>query len=66
MAFIKRSTTTPVNAKVGKQMTKCSSCGMPFVSKIPTNLCKNCTPKTVSADENDSPLGKPDSDLDQE
>lgn len=60
MAFIKRSTIIPVNAKVGKQMNKCSLCGMPFVSKISTNLCKNCIAKDISVDKEDR------ADLDQE
>lgn len=64
MAFIKRSTVTPVNAKVGKKMLKCSACGMPFVNKSPTNLCHNCTlPEIYSLDE-DCFEEKPD--LDQE
>lgn len=54
MAFIKRSIVTSVNAKVGKRMLKCSSCGKPFVSKALTNLCQNCIPKTVSTNEDGS------------
>ena len=65
MAFIKRSTITPTNVKVGKKMLKCSSCDKLFVSKIPANLCQNCASRTVSLDE-DHPEDIPDFDLDQE
>jgi len=40
MAFIKRSTVTPVNVKVGKTMAKCSACGKPVVGA--TTLCDSC------------------------
>ncbi len=65
MAFIKRSTVTPVNAKVGRKMLKCSACGKPFVSQSPTTMCQTCTPRITSLDE-DHFEEKPDFDLDQE
>lgn len=66
MAFIKRSTITPVNVKVGKKMLKCSSCGKPFVSKTLTNLCQNCIPKTVTRNNDGFEEGMTDFDLDSE
>ncbi len=67
MAFIKRSTVTPVHAKVGKKMLKCSSCGVPFVSKTSTNLCGLLCPSCrVPPNVNDDTLaeGIPNVDTD--
>ncbi len=46
MAFIKRSTVTPVNVKVGKHMCKCSQCGKQFVTNKHTKSCPDCFPQT--------------------
>jgi len=68
MAFIKRSTTIVVNAKVGKNMFECLSCGKPFVSKISANLCQSCilkiTPNKGGVSEGDTSEIIANSDLD--
>lgn len=66
MAFIKRSTVKPVNAKIGRHMPKCPKCGKVFVSQFENmkfaSACLSCSSKTDNFEESDNF----ESDLDQE
>lgn len=56
MAFIKRSDTKQVIAKVGKHMNTCSICKNTFVSNSQINICPNCISKTTEKDNHHEEL----------
>lgn len=55
MAFIKRSETKIVNAKVANAVIKCATCGKTFVGKKNDNKpCPHCQETCIITNERDS------------